>query len=450
MFVILWFMFAIVVGIGASSRGRNGFGWFILAAIISPLLAVILLALMPPLKIEADVIKSTATNIPVLSDVSSESVGVQSDLIVHSDESYQEGHLYIESRKRPWIGILIGLIILLMIGMWISNTAVAPTPTSNAARPPISAAPSSSLTEEGSMAVASPSSAHCDLFDGYRLGMTIEDFKKVQASQSQPPYYCKTDEDTIHCKTLVNINNGVVDATFHFYNFDGEKLTSVDGDFDDPLAFQQVKQAFIANFGKPDSIFEGCTLDDSNNGPHGCEGLLWGNDTKDIIVELSQHVGKPLHKINIMGIYSRAAYPDKVSACFTMKEVPASLTDKSDGLPSSMPPALTLNIPQQIAPVDASNNKDSTALGKPDTCQKPTDVRDITPPDESTINSQSSVTVYESPNSQCHAVTNLQPTYHVWAYKQTADGKWTLISFYEPNSQNSTGGWIETQNLSSF
>lgn len=49
-FGLLWLIFAVVVGIGASSRGRNGFGWFVLAVIISPLLAVILLVLMPSLK----------------------------------------------------------------------------------------------------------------------------------------------------------------------------------------------------------------------------------------------------------------------------------------------------------------------------------------------------------------------------------------------------------------
>lgn len=43
----LWLIFAIVVGVGASGRGRSGFGWFLLAMIISPLLAVILLFLLP-------------------------------------------------------------------------------------------------------------------------------------------------------------------------------------------------------------------------------------------------------------------------------------------------------------------------------------------------------------------------------------------------------------------
>jgi hypothetical protein len=46
-FVIFWLLFAVVVGVVASSRGRSGVGWFLLAVVISPLLAIILVALMP-------------------------------------------------------------------------------------------------------------------------------------------------------------------------------------------------------------------------------------------------------------------------------------------------------------------------------------------------------------------------------------------------------------------
>lgn len=49
-FLFLWFIFAVIVGVGASSRGRSGFGWFVLAMLISPLLAVILLVLLPSLR----------------------------------------------------------------------------------------------------------------------------------------------------------------------------------------------------------------------------------------------------------------------------------------------------------------------------------------------------------------------------------------------------------------
>jgi hypothetical protein len=43
---ILWFAFAAVVGMLAHNRGRSGFGWFWLAALISPLIAVIALLIV--------------------------------------------------------------------------------------------------------------------------------------------------------------------------------------------------------------------------------------------------------------------------------------------------------------------------------------------------------------------------------------------------------------------
>lgn len=44
---LFWLLFSIVVGAVASSRGRSGFGWFLLAMLISPLLAIIFVALAP-------------------------------------------------------------------------------------------------------------------------------------------------------------------------------------------------------------------------------------------------------------------------------------------------------------------------------------------------------------------------------------------------------------------
>ena len=40
-----WFVFSIFVGIIASAKGRSGIGWFVLAIVISPLIAVIVLLL---------------------------------------------------------------------------------------------------------------------------------------------------------------------------------------------------------------------------------------------------------------------------------------------------------------------------------------------------------------------------------------------------------------------
>jgi hypothetical protein len=44
LFVLLWFVLAITTGGAARSRGRSGLGWFLLALVISPLLALLVLA----------------------------------------------------------------------------------------------------------------------------------------------------------------------------------------------------------------------------------------------------------------------------------------------------------------------------------------------------------------------------------------------------------------------
>ena len=44
---IFWFIFSVVIGVVASSKGRSGFGWWLLAMLISPLLALILVLVFP-------------------------------------------------------------------------------------------------------------------------------------------------------------------------------------------------------------------------------------------------------------------------------------------------------------------------------------------------------------------------------------------------------------------
>lgn len=48
-FLILWFVISVVIAGAASNRGRSGFGWFLLSFFFSPLLAGILLLLLPDL-----------------------------------------------------------------------------------------------------------------------------------------------------------------------------------------------------------------------------------------------------------------------------------------------------------------------------------------------------------------------------------------------------------------
>lgn len=46
---IFWLILALVVGVAAGSRGRSGFGWFLIAILLSPLIAIIILLVLPKL-----------------------------------------------------------------------------------------------------------------------------------------------------------------------------------------------------------------------------------------------------------------------------------------------------------------------------------------------------------------------------------------------------------------
>jgi hypothetical protein len=45
--IVLWLVLAVIVGVGANTRGRSGPGWFLLAVVISPLLAGLLVLVLP-------------------------------------------------------------------------------------------------------------------------------------------------------------------------------------------------------------------------------------------------------------------------------------------------------------------------------------------------------------------------------------------------------------------
>jgi len=49
--VLLWLGIAVVIGVGAKGRGRSGFGWFLLAIFLSPLVAGLLLVVLPDLRL---------------------------------------------------------------------------------------------------------------------------------------------------------------------------------------------------------------------------------------------------------------------------------------------------------------------------------------------------------------------------------------------------------------
>lgn len=48
--VVVWLVVCVLIGVAASARGRSGVGWFVLSLLITPLLAGLILLLMPVLK----------------------------------------------------------------------------------------------------------------------------------------------------------------------------------------------------------------------------------------------------------------------------------------------------------------------------------------------------------------------------------------------------------------
>jgi hypothetical protein len=44
---MFWFILSVVVGVFAGTKNRSGFGWFILSLFISPIITLILLAILP-------------------------------------------------------------------------------------------------------------------------------------------------------------------------------------------------------------------------------------------------------------------------------------------------------------------------------------------------------------------------------------------------------------------
>lgn len=51
--VLLWLGLSIVVWVAASSKGRFGFGWFLLSIVVSPLIAGLLVLVLPSRRVQS-------------------------------------------------------------------------------------------------------------------------------------------------------------------------------------------------------------------------------------------------------------------------------------------------------------------------------------------------------------------------------------------------------------
>ncbi len=50
--IVIWLVLAIVIGVAAARRGRSGLGWLVASLVLSPLIAAIVLALLPDRRYE--------------------------------------------------------------------------------------------------------------------------------------------------------------------------------------------------------------------------------------------------------------------------------------------------------------------------------------------------------------------------------------------------------------
>lgn len=151
MIFLFWIGFAIVVGVAASNRGRNGAGWGLLAILISPLLAGLLLFVLPRRDAFADIatlamIEATpegSRSRQLLAEHEAKTARIKQDGVIMAS-------LLGSSDNRPWspnaptasrfiMGISIWAGILLFVGIGLIGYKANPQAISAIAVPAASA-----------------------------------------------------------------------------------------------------------------------------------------------------------------------------------------------------------------------------------------------------------------------------------------------------------------------
>ncbi|MCB4365425.1 hypothetical protein KIH07_16905 [Hydrogenophaga taeniospiralis] len=61
MLPLIWFLLAIAVGVLASKRGRSGFGWFVIALLLSPLIGFVFVLIAKDLSTSAGAVNAAPT-----------------------------------------------------------------------------------------------------------------------------------------------------------------------------------------------------------------------------------------------------------------------------------------------------------------------------------------------------------------------------------------------------
>jgi len=122
--IFFWFMFAIIVGIAANTRGRSGFGWFLLAVVISPLLAGLLVLALPDLRRQDDA-RAMAMRQDAINQMAFDALPDDAKDRVRAAQTERATLELIESKRRKRAQILRGgfflIIIVVVIALYQMN-----------------------------------------------------------------------------------------------------------------------------------------------------------------------------------------------------------------------------------------------------------------------------------------------------------------------------------------
>jgi hypothetical protein len=107
-------MFAIIVGIAANMRGRSGFGWFLLAVVISPLLAGLLVLALPDLRRQDDA-RAMAMSQDAINQMAFDALPDDAKDRVRAAQTERAQLALIESKRRKRAQLLRGGFFLIII-----------------------------------------------------------------------------------------------------------------------------------------------------------------------------------------------------------------------------------------------------------------------------------------------------------------------------------------------
>jgi len=110
--LIGWILFSAVVGVGANTRGRSGFSWFLLSLVISPLLAgLFLLASKRRDQKEKDPFADVAT----LATIEATPEGSRSRRLLAEHDAKRAAKVKADAqlgKDRQAVGVVIGVLLL--------------------------------------------------------------------------------------------------------------------------------------------------------------------------------------------------------------------------------------------------------------------------------------------------------------------------------------------------